>query len=560
VSKGNAEQPTAQVPRGQSSPTRVEVSAEGRQGSPQSPGTPRPQSPATPGAGDQSGNNNPQDRTPTGAGNNSPAAKVQGQEAASPNGQGKEPRPEPTADGRPDTSSNPSSIEQKQAPAPQTQQKQAAPQTQQTQQKQAAPQTQQKQAAPPPKQGPSQTPQPKQVPNQPQPQAQVGGQAASATTQAEPTTPSPRTPGTPDARPAASGIPVWDPPQPLAPRQSIFGRLGLGKKTEQPDANPAAPPAQQATAPVTPPAPTSPSGATASTNQPGLVAPAVPQARTPAPPQVRTSPPPQQRPAPGNQPGAPVGPGAAVAAGLTAAATAEAGPQARTAQPSTPQGPARPSETTGRPPAVQVGTASAEAPPAAPQARMPGAPVDPAMRAPVGPAPHMTPGGQPFPQTVQAFKEASTMRNMPVGAHPEAAVPDAHHAAKPKVGVARRTRKARLRLSKLDPWSVMKTSFLFSIAAGIMLVAATYSIWTVLSTSQLFESVNDIVRSVVSTPGDTTPFRIQEYINTQKVMGVTALIACVDVVIFTALATLGSFLYNLAATMLGGLEITLAED
>ena len=121
-------------------------------------------------------------------------------------------------------------------------------------------------------------------------------------------------------------------------------------------------------------------------------------------------------------------------------------------------------------------------------------------------------------------------------------------------------RRARLRLTRVDPWSVMKTSFLFSIAAGIMLVAAVYSIWTVLSTSQLFDSINDIVRSVVSTPGDTTPFRIQEYINTQKVMGVTALIACVDVVIFTALATLGSFLYNLAATMLGGLEITLAED
>ena len=117
-----------------------------------------------------------------------------------------------------------------------------------------------------------------------------------------------------------------------------------------------------------------------------------------------------------------------------------------------------------------------------------------------------------------------------------------------------------MRLSRLDPWSVMKTSFLFSIAAGIMLVVAVYSIWTVLSTSHLFDSINEIVRSVVSTPGDTTPFRIQEYINTQKVMGVTALIACVDVVIFTALATLGSFLYNLAATMLGGLEITLAED
>jgi hypothetical protein len=127
-------------------------------------------------------------------------------------------------------------------------------------------------------------------------------------------------------------------------------------------------------------------------------------------------------------------------------------------------------------------------------------------------------------------------------------------------GAPRRTRKARLRLSRLDPWSVMKTSFLFSIAAGIMLVVAVYVVWTVIGSSGLFDSVNEIVKSVVSTPGDTTPFRIEEYINTQKVMGVAALLACVDVVIFTALATLGSFLYNLAATMLGGLEITLAED
>jgi hypothetical protein len=150
---------------------------------------------------------------------------------------------------------------------------------------------------------------------------------------------------------------------------------------------------------------------------------------------------------------------------------------------------------------------------------------------------------------------------VPGGVDPDAAKSaDTAAGAKSKVGTARRTRKARLRLSRLDPWSVMKTSFLFSIAAGIMLVVAVYAIWTVVSTSGLFDSMNEIVRSVVSTPGDTTPFRVQEYINTQKVMGVTALIAVVDVLIFTAVATLGSFLYNLAATMLGGLEVTLAED
>lgn len=174
----------------------------------------------------------------------------------------------------------------------------------------------------------------------------------------------------------------------------------------------------------------------------------------------------------------------------------------------------------------------------------------------------VTPAAEPAEKTVDGKPEEtagpSTAVLPVVPAAP--AAPRPADSAKPKAGVARRTRKARLRLSRLDPWSVMKTSFLFSIAAGIMLVVAVYVVWTVLSTSGLFDSVNEIVASVVSTPGDTTPFRIEEYINTQKVMGISALIACVDVVIFTALATLGSFLYNLAATMLGGLEITLAED
>ncbi|OYO02925.1 transmembrane protein DUF3566 [Propionibacteriaceae bacterium ES.041] len=128
------------------------------------------------------------------------------------------------------------------------------------------------------------------------------------------------------------------------------------------------------------------------------------------------------------------------------------------------------------------------------------------------------------------------------------------------LGAARRTRKARLRLSQVDPWSVMKTAFLFSVAAGIVLWVATGTVWAVIGSSGLFDEINKMVGDVIQTPGDTTPFRIQDYINTNKVMGTAALIAVIDVVIFTALATLGAFLYNLASAMIGGLEVTLAED
>ena len=175
-------------------------------------------------------------------------------------------------------------------------------------------------------------------------------------------------------------------------------------------------------------------------------------------------------------------------------------------------------------------------------------------------SPELT-GGIPWAPTAGPSTAVIAPVDAPLGPDYQAGYPPAAAGAtKAKVGTPRRTRKARLRLSRLDPWSVMKTSFLFSIAAGIMLVVAVYVVWTVIGSSGLFDSVNDIIKSVVSTPNDTTPFRVEEYVNTQKVLGVAALLACVDVIIFTALATLGSFLYNLAATMLGGLEITLAED
>lgn len=131
--------------------------------------------------------------------------------------------------------------------------------------------------------------------------------------------------------------------------------------------------------------------------------------------------------------------------------------------------------------------------------------------------------------------------------------------AEAKKGI-RRTRKARLRLSRLDPWSVMKTVFLFSIAFGIMLWVAVYMTWTMVESSGVFEAVNGVVTDLLASPNDTTPWMIQDYVSTNKVLGITALLAVVNVVLMTALGTLAAFLYNLSANILGGLEVTLAED
>ena len=124
----------------------------------------------------------------------------------------------------------------------------------------------------------------------------------------------------------------------------------------------------------------------------------------------------------------------------------------------------------------------------------------------------------------------------------------------------RRTRKARLRLSRLDPWSVMKTVFLFSIAFGIMFWVAVYLVWTVVENSGIFATINAVVTDLISSPSDTTGWFIEEYVSMNKVLGITALISVINVVLMTALGTIGAFLYNLSANILGGLEVTLAED
>src|SRR5688500_5988801 len=47
----------------------------------------------------------------------------------------------------------------------------------------------------------------------------------------------------------------------------------------------------------------------------------------------------------------------------------------------------------------------------------------------------------------------------------------------PRKGTGK-VRKARLRVSHIDPWSVMKTSFLLSVALGIVTVVAVAVIWS----------------------------------------------------------------------------------
>ncbi|CAM5477929.1 membrane protein [Streptomyces narbonensis] len=132
---------------------------------------------------------------------------------------------------------------------------------------------------------------------------------------------------------------------------------------------------------------------------------------------------------------------------------------------------------------------------------------------------------------------------------------------RPRTGASTtpRTRKARLRVAKADPWSVMKVSFLLSIALGICTVVAAAVLWMVMDAMGVFSTVGGTISEATGS-NESNGFDLQSFLSLPRVLMFTSVIAVIDVVLMTALATLGAFIYNLSAGFVGGVELTLAED
>jgi hypothetical protein len=128
----------------------------------------------------------------------------------------------------------------------------------------------------------------------------------------------------------------------------------------------------------------------------------------------------------------------------------------------------------------------------------------------------------------------------------------------PSVPTAKAGRKARLRLARVDPWSVMKLAFLLSIAAGIVVIVAVAGLWLMLEYMGVWSSLGTTIRDVTG-GNETEGFNLERAVSLGRVTGFATLLSVVNVFIITALATLAAFLYNLAASFVGGLEVILAD-
>jgi hypothetical protein len=122
----------------------------------------------------------------------------------------------------------------------------------------------------------------------------------------------------------------------------------------------------------------------------------------------------------------------------------------------------------------------------------------------------------------------------------------------------RMARQAHLTVARVEPWSVMKFSFVVSLVAFVILFVAVTVLYGALAGLGVFDSLQRVVSNVTSGQG-STGVNAKAWFSASRVLGYTALLGSLNIVLITAMSTIGAVVYNLTSRLVGGVEVTLKE-
>lgn len=120
----------------------------------------------------------------------------------------------------------------------------------------------------------------------------------------------------------------------------------------------------------------------------------------------------------------------------------------------------------------------------------------------------------------------------------------------------KRGRRARLTLKRIDPWSTLKFSLVYGLVGAMVLVVAVVVLYGVIDAMGVIGSLRSFLSDVSdssSGPG------LASWLSFGRVLTVAIVVGLVNVVLFSAFATLTAFIYNVCTDIVGGVEVTLSE-
>jgi len=114
-------------------------------------------------------------------------------------------------------------------------------------------------------------------------------------------------------------------------------------------------------------------------------------------------------------------------------------------------------------------------------------------------------------------------------------------------------RRAQLQLRHVNPWTVLKFTCVLSIALFFVWLIVVGVLYGVLDAAGVVDKINHAV-TTINGNGSSPP------VTAGVVFGGAAIIGVINMILFIALSTVGSVVYNLCADLVGGIEITLSES
>jgi hypothetical protein len=127
-----------------------------------------------------------------------------------------------------------------------------------------------------------------------------------------------------------------------------------------------------------------------------------------------------------------------------------------------------------------------------------------------------------------------------------------------RVQVSQRARgpvRASLQIRRIDPWSTLKVSLVLSVALFFVWMIAVALLYLVLGGMGVWSKLNSNVGDLLNSTGGTAA----DLVSSGTIFGGAVLVGLVNIVMLTAAATIGAFIYNLTTDLIGGIEVTLAD-
>ncbi|MCV7398590.1 DUF3566 domain-containing protein [Mycobacterium fragae] len=126
-----------------------------------------------------------------------------------------------------------------------------------------------------------------------------------------------------------------------------------------------------------------------------------------------------------------------------------------------------------------------------------------------------------------------------------------------RVQVSARSRgpvRASMQIRRVDPWSTLKVSLVLSVALFFVWMIAVAFLYLVLGGMGVWSKLNSNVGDLLNNTSGSA-----DLVSSGTIFGGAVLIGLVNIVLLTAMATIGAFIYNLTTDLIGGIEVTLAD-